>query len=87
MKPGTHRSVIKELFNLLINPSSHDFALRWHRDDVPETAAEEEEQLALEIRHYGVSKPNGSLVNVLDQYCLAGAMEHVSQSISTMGTH
>jgi hypothetical protein len=44
-----------ELFNLLINPTSHDFALRWHRDDVSETASEEEERAALAIQHYGVS--------------------------------
>ncbi|KAF8141602.1 hypothetical protein EV363DRAFT_1308550, partial [Boletus edulis] len=27
-------SLQMELFNLLINPLNHDFALRWHRDDV-----------------------------------------------------
>ncbi|KAF8952257.1 hypothetical protein BDZ97DRAFT_1809771 [Flammula alnicola] len=43
-----------ELFNILINPTSHDFALRWHRDDIPENATREEEQKALEIWHYGV---------------------------------
>jgi hypothetical protein len=31
-----------ELYNLLIRPD-HDFALRWHRDDVPATASAEEE--------------------------------------------
>ncbi|KDR72936.1 hypothetical protein GALMADRAFT_101339 [Galerina marginata CBS 339.88] len=43
-----------ELFNLLINPTSHDFALRWHRDDVRENATPEEELKALNIWHYGV---------------------------------
>ncbi|KAJ3509579.1 hypothetical protein NLJ89_g5148 [Agrocybe chaxingu] len=43
-----------ELFNLLINPVSHDFALRWHRDDIPESATEKEEQEALNIWHYGI---------------------------------
>ncbi|KAF8530103.1 hypothetical protein BU17DRAFT_36078 [Hysterangium stoloniferum] len=43
-----------ELFNLLINPDSHDFALRWHRDDIRETATEEEEREALEVSHHGV---------------------------------
>ncbi|TEB26451.1 hypothetical protein FA13DRAFT_1776931 [Coprinellus micaceus] len=43
-----------ELFNLLINPLSHDFALRWHRDDVRETASEEEEVDALGKWHTGV---------------------------------
>ena len=44
-----------ELFNLLINPESHDFALRWHRDDVKGTASEEEEREALAVWHHGVS--------------------------------
>lgn len=44
-----------ELFNMLINPESHDFALRWHRDDVRETATEEEEREALAVWHQGVS--------------------------------
>ncbi|KAJ3819476.1 hypothetical protein F5880DRAFT_1099126 [Lentinula raphanica] len=43
-----------ELFNLLINPLSHSFALRWHRDDVKETALPEEEQAALDKWHTGV---------------------------------
>lgn len=43
-----------ELFNLLINPLSHNFALRWHRDDVNEKATEEEETDALKIWHHGV---------------------------------
>ncbi|KAI0072244.1 hypothetical protein K474DRAFT_1668050 [Panus rudis PR-1116 ss-1] len=43
-----------ELFNMLINPTSHRFALRWHRDDVREDATEEEEQKALDVWHYGV---------------------------------
>ncbi|CAE6453791.1 unnamed protein product [Rhizoctonia solani] len=43
-----------ELFNLLINPDRHAFALRWHRDDVPETAGLEEEIAALKTNFYGV---------------------------------
>lgn len=43
-----------ELFNLLINPENHDFALSWHRDDVKETATEKEEREALSISHWGV---------------------------------
>lgn len=39
---------------MLINPLSHDFALRWHRDDVNEKASEEEERDALNTWHYGV---------------------------------
>ncbi|KDQ57915.1 hypothetical protein JAAARDRAFT_129673 [Jaapia argillacea MUCL 33604] len=43
-----------ELFNLLINPLSHEFALRWHRDDVRGDATEAEERDALTVWHYGV---------------------------------
>ncbi|KAF8750093.1 Phytanoyl-CoA dioxygenase (PhyH) [Rhizoctonia solani] len=43
-----------ELFNLLINPDRHTFVLRWHRDDVPETATLEEEIAALKTNFYGV---------------------------------
>ncbi|KLO07408.1 hypothetical protein SCHPADRAFT_909526 [Schizopora paradoxa] len=43
-----------ELFNLLINPERHSFALRWHRDDIKETATTEEETEALGKWHYGV---------------------------------
>ena len=50
----SHGYVI-ELFNLLINPGSHEFALRWHRDDVRENASEDEEIKALSVWHHGVS--------------------------------
>ncbi|KAJ7028513.1 hypothetical protein C8F04DRAFT_61704 [Mycena alexandri] len=43
-----------ELFNLLINPVAHNFALRWHRDDIPGDTSEEEERHALDAW-----KPNG----------------------------
>ena len=43
-----------ELFNLLINPANHDFALRWHRDDVRENATAEEEREALAAWSHGV---------------------------------
>ncbi|EMD35931.1 hypothetical protein CERSUDRAFT_115834 [Gelatoporia subvermispora B] len=43
-----------ELFNLLINPESHAFSLRWHRDDVRETATVDEEREALAVWHHGV---------------------------------
>ena len=52
-----HSSLVnstEELFNILINPQSHEFALRWHRDDVKGSATEEEEKEALAVRHYGV---------------------------------
>ena len=43
-----------ELFNILINPISHAFALRWHRDDVKEKATADEEIEALAQWHHGV---------------------------------
>ncbi len=43
-----------ELFNLLINPISHDFALRWHRDDVKGDTSLEEEKAALALWNHGV---------------------------------
>ncbi|CAE6455975.1 unnamed protein product [Rhizoctonia solani] len=50
----TEDQVQMELFNLLINPDRHAFALRWHRDDVPETASPEEEIAALKTNFFGV---------------------------------
>lgn len=44
-----------ELFNLLINPEFHNFALRWHRDDISEKATPDEERISLQNWHYGVS--------------------------------
>ena len=35
--------LVMELFNLLVAPETRDFELRWHRDDIPETASAEEE--------------------------------------------
>ena len=52
-----------ELFNLLINPENHSFALRWHRDDIKETATAEEETEALGKWRYGVSFINISQRN------------------------
>jgi hypothetical protein len=46
--------MLTELFNLLINPESHEFALRWHRDDIRETASEDEERQGLSIWNHGV---------------------------------
>ncbi|KAL1741135.1 hypothetical protein HDZ31DRAFT_46086 [Schizophyllum fasciatum] len=43
-----------ELFNILINPAAHDFALRWHRDAVEGTASPEEEARALQVAQYGI---------------------------------
>lgn len=65
-----------ELFNLLINPTNHDFALRWHRDDVRENAPEEEERSALGIWHHGVGRSLKFLSTT--NPCILGTMEHVS---------
>ncbi|KAF7357868.1 hypothetical protein MVEN_00833000 [Mycena venus] len=56
-----------ELFNLLINPVSHNFALRWHRDDIRGDATEEEERRALDAW-----KPHGIQWNtaLYDDSCL-----------------
>lgn len=43
-----------ELFNLLINPSSHYFALGWHRDDIKPDVTPEEEEERLRRPTYGV---------------------------------
>ncbi|TRM66721.1 hypothetical protein BD626DRAFT_163305 [Schizophyllum amplum] len=43
-----------ELFNILINPTAHDFALRWHRDAVDGTASPEEEMRVLKAAQYGI---------------------------------
>lgn len=49
-------SSVSELFNLLVNPVRHKFALRWHRDDVHEEATEAEEMDVLNASHYGVRR-------------------------------
>ncbi|CEH18733.1 Phytanoyl-CoA dioxygenase [Ceraceosorus bombacis] len=43
-----------ELFNLLINPACHAFALPWHRDDVRADVSSEEEEARLSAPTYGV---------------------------------
>ncbi|KAI9439363.1 hypothetical protein H4582DRAFT_2076056 [Lactarius indigo] len=43
-----------ELFNILVHPLRSDFALCWHRDDIRNSADEDEERASLEVRHYGV---------------------------------
>ncbi|KAJ6113577.1 hypothetical protein N7523_006894 [Penicillium sp. IBT 18751x] len=45
--------LVMELFNLLVAPETKDFELRWHRDDVPETATAEEEIQQLEAKSPG----------------------------------
>ena len=46
--------LVMELFNLLVAPETKDFELRWHRDDVPETATAEEE-----IQQLAAKSPGG----------------------------
>ena len=43
-----------ELFNLLINPEAHCFALGWHRDDIKPDVDETEELARLDTPTYGV---------------------------------
>lgn len=43
-------NLVMELFNLLVAPETKDFQLRWHRDDIPETASEAEEKRLLELK-------------------------------------
>lgn len=43
-----------ELFNLLIEPSQHAFALAWHRDDIKPNVDQEEESKRLKAPDNGV---------------------------------
>ncbi|KZT00115.1 uncharacterized protein LAESUDRAFT_804166 [Laetiporus sulphureus 93-53] len=61
-----------ELFNMLINPESHAFALRWHRDDVREIATVDEERKALDVWHCGVQW-NTALYNDSCLYVVPGS--------------
>lgn len=47
-KDGEQEHLVMELFNLLVAPETVDFELRWHRDDIPNTATPEEEQARLD---------------------------------------
>ncbi len=40
-------ALVMELCNMLVRPDYRDFALRWHRDDIPAEAAADEERAAL----------------------------------------
>lgn len=70
----------EELFNLLINPLSHNFALRWHRDDVKENATQEEEIAALGVWHHGVRscRINECACGKHLLFSYQGTMEYVS---------
>ncbi|KAL4919556.1 hypothetical protein BDW62DRAFT_199875 [Aspergillus aurantiobrunneus] len=45
--------LVMELFNLLVAPEVHDFALRWHRDDIPSEVSQEEEARLLSSKSPG----------------------------------
>ncbi|KAJ6144658.1 Phytanoyl-CoA dioxygenase [Penicillium chermesinum] len=50
---GSDEQLVMELFNLLVAPETKDFELRWHRDDIPETASAEEEVAQLAAKSPG----------------------------------
>ncbi|THU87865.1 hypothetical protein K435DRAFT_680977 [Dendrothele bispora CBS 962.96] len=64
-----------ELFNLLINPTSHSFALRWHRDDIRENASEKEERERLGNWQSGVQW-NTALYEDSCLYIVPGSHKH-----------
>ncbi|KAJ5654262.1 hypothetical protein N7490_001265 [Penicillium lividum] len=51
--PNSEEPLVMELFNLLVAPETKDFELRWHRDDIPETASAEEELAQLAAKSPG----------------------------------
>jgi len=61
-----------ELFNVLVHPLRSDFALCWHRDDIRNTADEDEERALLEVRHYGVQW-NTALLEDSSLYVVPGS--------------
>ncbi|KAJ5587101.1 uncharacterized protein N7459_002866 [Penicillium hispanicum] len=50
---GADEPFVMELFNLLVAPETKDFELRWHRDDIPETADAEDELAQLAAKSPG----------------------------------
>lgn len=48
------RQLQLELFNLLIEPEKHSFALGWHRDDVRADVTQEEERIRLAAPTHGI---------------------------------
>ncbi|RJE18407.1 Phytanoyl-CoA dioxygenase family protein [Aspergillus sclerotialis] len=61
---GDDEPLVMELFNMLVAPETKNFELRWHRDDIPETASPEEEETLLQKK-----SPNGKQSHA--QYNLA----------------
>jgi hypothetical protein len=76
------RTLTPELFNLLINPETHEFALRWHRDDVNEKASEEEEREALKRWGHGVSLSDAVRCQA-KLFCPTDPMEYVGTQCDT----
>ncbi|KAK7681721.1 hypothetical protein QCA50_015068 [Cerrena zonata] len=60
---------------MLINPETQKFALRWHRDDVKETATDEEERDALGKWHYGIQW-NTAIYRDTCLYVVPGSHNH-----------
>lgn len=71
-------ALVMELFNLLVAPETKDFELRWHRDDIAETATAEEE-----IEQLAARAPGGRQSHC--QYNLALCPD--SSLIVVPGTH
>ena len=67
-----------ELFNVLVHPLRSDFALCWHRDDIKNSADEDEERAQLVVRHYGVCDAYQYEINYAPQSLATGPVEHVS---------
>ena len=72
---------------MLINPTAHDFALRWHRDDIRENASEEEERSSLSVWHHGVrGRPDqvpGLTPSLLSTYRFSGTRNYDSDVSDT----
>ena len=65
------RELVMELYNLLVDPPA-EFALPWHRDDVPVTASDEEERAALDVDDEGGYRvPDGERARAHVQWNLA----------------
>lgn len=75
---GGEEELVMELFNMLVAPETRDFELRWHRDDIPDTATPDEEA------HLLASKsPHGRQSHA--QYNLA--LRHDASLVVVPGSH
>lgn len=71
-------ALVMELFNMLVAPETRDFELRWHRDDIPNTATPSEEA---ELLH--AKSPDGRQSHA--QYNLA--LCHDASLVVIPGSH